>query len=377
MPIKSKVDSKTYENFTTLKNYLSNYTKKAYIVGGAVRDMHLNHPINDLDIEVYNISQNKFEEIMKKFGAIGVGKNFFVYKWKNIDISLPRIEKKIGIGHKAFDVRIAFDEKEASKRRDFTINALMLDIFSGKLLDFWGGIDDINKKIIKIIDKKSFIEDSLRVLRAIQFTARFGFKCDKNSIKIMQDIDIGDLSKERIFWEFEKLFSAKYLHIGAYYLFKLRVFEKLFGFKVECREFISICKEFIKYQENFSKKNYKYYFLFIVAKILKKDILLFLTAINAPTIYKKFYKEQFMQYNNNIDDKTIMQIALKMPVKYWLESYKPKVKSRAIKLGVYDKKLDTKVKSSDVIKDGFKGKYIAKEITRRQMVYIDNYLKKN
>ena len=375
MPIKSKVDSNTYENFTTLKNYLSNYTKRAYLVGGAVRDIYLNNPINDLDIEVYDISQSKFEEIMKEFGAIGVGKNFFVYKWKNIDISLPRVEKKVGIGHKAFDVKIAFDEKEASKRRDFTINALMLDIFSGNLLDFWGGIDDIKKKIIKIVDKRSFAEDSLRVLRAIQFAARFGFKCDRDSIKIMQDIDISDLSKERIFWEFEKLFSAKYLHIGAYYLFKLKVFEKIFNFRVDCREFFAICREFLKYQDNFDKNSYRYYFLYIFSKILKKDISIFLLPINAPTIYEKFYKKQYQTYGK-IDDRDILKVALDMPVKSWLESYNPTVKQRAMELGVYNKRLDTKIKSSDIINDGFAGKEISQEIEKRKMHYIENILKK-
>jgi len=375
VPIRSSVDEETYKNFTALKEYLSRYTKRAYLVGGAVRDIYLKNPVKDLDIEVYDIPRDKFEKIMADFGAVGVGKKFFVYKWKNIDISLPRTEKKVGKGHKAFEVRIATDEKEASKRRDFTVNALMLDIFSGRLLDFWGGKEDLENRLLRIVDKDSFAEDSLRVLRAVQFAARFGFKCEKDSVAVMRGIGLDDLSKERIFWEFEKLFLAKNLHIGTYYLFKLGVFEKLFGFRVKCREFITICKEFIKYQNSFDEENYRYYFLYILAKVLKVDITVFLSAINAPKIYERFYKKQPMP-PAKIDDRYILQVALDMPISKWLEGYKPQVKKRAIKLGVYDKALETGVKSSDVIKDGFVGKDISNEIKKRKLAYIDNFLKK-
>jgi len=140
MQIEDKLSEKDFHNFKILKKYLLKYTKRAYLVGGAVRDICLNNSIKDLDIEVYDIKPAKFDKIF---------------------------------GHRAFDVQITFDEKEASKRRDFTMNALMLNIFNTGLLDFWGGKTDIENKIIKIVDAKSFKEDSLRVFRAVQFSARF------------------------------------------------------------------------------------------------------------------------------------------------------------------------------------------------------------
>lgn len=112
-----------------IKKLLHPYTQRAYFVGGCVRDAYLNisqENIFDIDIEVYDIPPKDFDELMKKLGAQGVGKSFFVYKYKDIDLALPRIERKVGVGHKAFEVAIAKDEQEASKRRDFTMNSLML-----------------------------------------------------------------------------------------------------------------------------------------------------------------------------------------------------------------------------------------------------------
>ena len=143
--------------FEYLKKFFSPYSKRVYLVGGCVRDEFLGIESKEFDIEVYDIDINKFDELMKKLKAKGVGKSFFVYKWKNFDISLPRIESKIAKGHRGFEVKLTQNEKIASKRRDFTINALMKNIYTGEILDFWGGIEDIKRKIIRHIDSNSFI----------------------------------------------------------------------------------------------------------------------------------------------------------------------------------------------------------------------------
>ncbi len=373
MNLKNSIEEQTYKDFIYIKKILSNHTKRAYIVGGASRDLFLGNRIEDLDIEVYDIPFEKFSSLMKKIGAKGVGKSFFVYKYNNIDISLPRVENKVGVGHKAFSVSIVGDEKEASKRRDFTINAIMQNIFTAKILDFWGGVDDIKKKILRVVDPEKFSEDSLRVLRAMQFCARFGFKCEKNSIEIMQNIDLSDLSKERIFWEFEKLFKGKYLQFGFYYLFRLKIAKKLFNIDTECKEFIKIAKIFIKYQDNFEKEYRKYYFLYVLSKFLNIDINHFLQILNAPKEYERFYKLQ-PATEGKIDDKTILQIALNIPIKMCLENYNPAYRKRATELNVYFDKFKTDVKASDIIKDGFKKEQIGKEIKRRELKYIDNFL---
>ena len=157
----STTDLSIYQNddFRALLNYLNRFSSRIYLVGGFVRDLFLggiSGESADLDIELYDVSPQKFDEIMRSFGAQGVGKSYFVYKYKNFDVSLPRTESKIGVGHKGFSVALAADEREASKRRDFTINSIMLNALSGEILDFYGGISDIKFRVLRLVDERSF-----------------------------------------------------------------------------------------------------------------------------------------------------------------------------------------------------------------------------
>ena len=231
-----------HEDFIFLKNFFASYSSRVYLVGGCVRDEVLKITPREYDIEVYDITPEKFDTLMQKLGAKGVGKSFFVYKWKNFDISLPRVETKTASGHKGFEVKLTQNEKTASKRRDFTMNALMKNIYTGEILDFWGGIDDIKNKIIRHIDDKTFIEDSLRVFRAMQFSARLKFKIAKETIKLCQSIDLNDLSKERIYTEFEKMFHSKYLYYGFYYFILLSIAKKIFDLEFNFKEFFHLVK---------------------------------------------------------------------------------------------------------------------------------------
>ena len=225
-----------------LKKFFAPYTKRVYLVGGCVRDEFLGIKSTDFDVEVYDIFPKDFENLMKKIDAKGVGKSFFVYKWKNFDIALPRTETKVSKGHKGFDVNLTDNEKEASKRRDFTMNALMKNIYTNEILDFWNGIKDIKNRIIRHIDDEKFKEDSLRVLRAMQFSARFKFKIAKETIKICQDMELNDLSKERKYMEFEKMFKSRFLYYGFYYFIILKIAKKLFDLKFNFKEFYHLAK---------------------------------------------------------------------------------------------------------------------------------------
>ncbi|MGM0623570.1 MAG: CCA tRNA nucleotidyltransferase, partial [Campylobacterota bacterium] len=89
-------------------------------MGGAVRDALLGRPCHDFDLEIHGCSPKEFDALMRALGAKGVGKSFFVYKYKDIDIALPRTEKKIATGHRGFTVDLARGTKQASMRRDFT-----------------------------------------------------------------------------------------------------------------------------------------------------------------------------------------------------------------------------------------------------------------
>ncbi|MFW3440106.1 CCA tRNA nucleotidyltransferase [Aliarcobacter butzleri] len=188
------------------------------LVGGCVRDSFLNKKIKDYDVEIFNFdSLEILEKSLKKFGNVNlVGKSFGVLTLKideyDFDFSLPRIEKKVGNSHQDFEVstnaNLSF--KEAAIRRDFTINAIGYDYFKNEILDPFGGMNDLKNKIIKHIDDKTFVEDSLRVYRSVQFASRFEFKIDQNTKilckKIVSSGELKFLPKERVFEELKKLF---------------------------------------------------------------------------------------------------------------------------------------------------------------------------
>jgi tRNA nucleotidyltransferase (CCA-adding enzyme) len=230
------------EELNFLKNFFAPYTSRVYLVGGCVRDEILGIKSKEFDIEVYDITPEKFDVLMQKLGAKGVGKSFFVYKWKNFDISLPRTETKISKGHRGFEVKLTQNEKTASQRRDFTMNALMKNIYSGKIMDFWGGIQDIKNRLIRHIDDKTFTEDPLRVLRAMQFSARLKFKISPKTVRLCQNLDLSELSKERIFSEFEKMFNSGSLYRGFYYFIILGIAKKLLNLSFSKKEFFHLAK---------------------------------------------------------------------------------------------------------------------------------------
>ena len=188
------------------------------IVGGSVRDFFLNIPVKDYDIEIFGIdSLETIQKSLEKFASVKlVGKSFGVLTLRvneyDFDFALPRIEKKIGNTHQDFEIitnaNLSF--KEAAIRRDFTINAIGYDFCTKDFLDPFDGINDLKNRVLKHIDDKTFIEDSLRVYRAIQFSARFDFSLDEKTFelckKIVQNNELHFLPKERIYEEFKKLF---------------------------------------------------------------------------------------------------------------------------------------------------------------------------
>ena len=260
----SQTDSKVFQDIKTVTDHLEqNYHAKCYIVGGAVRDRIMGVACNDYDIECFGIGVEDFESAMAHLGAQGVGTSFFVYKYHDLDIALPRTEQKVSTGHRGFKVSLAKDEKEASRRRDFTINALMYDIQNEQIVDYWKGLEDLENRVIRVIDENSFVEDSLRVLRAMQFAARLGFKVEERSCRLCQSIALYDLPKERLFKEFEKMFNGTYLHYGLYYLFALGIAKQLFDEELEKKTFYILSRVLQKSQKNFVEKLRTYYFLFI------------------------------------------------------------------------------------------------------------------
>jgi len=289
-----------------LKNFFEPFSKRIYLVGGCVRDEILGITPKEYDLEVYDIEPKKFDKLMQKLGAKGVGKSFFVYKWKNFDIALPRVESKTGFGHKGFSVKITQDEKIASRRRDFTMNALMKNIYTEEILDFWGGIEDIKNKTIRHIDDKTFIEDSLRVLRAMQFASRLKFKIAPETIKLCQSIDLCDLSRERIYMEFEKMFKSRYLYYGFYYFIVLKIAKKLLNLEFNKKEFFHLAKI---YKNNPIESYFLYHLRYF--KNINADKLI--NTLNLPNRIKR--EINIKKCPKTVTNRFLLGLALKYPLK--------------------------------------------------------------
>lgn len=187
----------------------------AYFVGGYVRDSILDIPNKDIDIEIHGIKPEILKNILSELGDIQtIGNAFGIYNLKgyDLDIALPRKERCIGTGHKDFEVYVDpyIGTHAAARRRDFTINALMKNILTGEIIDEFNGLNDLKNHIIRHVDSSTFREDSLRVLRACQFAARFNFKIASETINLCKTMDLSTIPKERIAGELSKaLLKAK------------------------------------------------------------------------------------------------------------------------------------------------------------------------
>src|SRR5713226_143945 len=206
---------------------------RALLVGGCVRDALMEKQPKDWDVEVYGIDPARLREVLDRFGEVNVvGEAFTVYKLgSDLDVGLPRRERKTGRGHRAFFIEgdPSMTLAESARRRDFTINAILQDPLTGELIDPSNGRDDIERKILRAVARETFPEDSLRVLRAAQFAARFEFKIESETLALCREIDLSDLPSERIWGEMEKLLlKAQHPSIGLKCLFELGAIDQLF-----------------------------------------------------------------------------------------------------------------------------------------------------
>ena len=221
------------ENVIALARAVSDAGGRALLVGGCVRDELMQRTAKDWDLEVYGVAPERLREILDRFGPVNVvGEAFTVYKLgAHLDVSIPRRERKSGRGHRAFviegDPSMTFED--ATRRRDFTINAILQDPLTGELIDPFGGQKDIDAHVLRAVSAETFVEDSLRVLRAAQFAARFDFQIDDDTVALCRTMDLTDLPPERIWGELEKLLlRAQRPSTGLDWLLKLGAIEQVF-----------------------------------------------------------------------------------------------------------------------------------------------------
>jgi len=251
------------------------------LVGGSVRDLLLGLDSKDIDLEVYGLSPERLRDVLEVIGTVNtVGEQFAVYKLsirrpgakgkrfskgevtsdvreprvgigeqagtaereavaahgtvttgREIDVSIPRRESKSGTGHRGFlitgDPSMTFEE--AAQRRDFTVNAILMDPLTGETVDPTGGVEDLTHRVLRAVSAGTFVEDSLRVLRAMQFAARFEMTIEPSTVQLCRSIDLTDLPHERVWGEFEKLLlAARKPSIGLQAARDLLILDKLF-----------------------------------------------------------------------------------------------------------------------------------------------------
>jgi len=206
---------------------------RALMVGGCVRDRLMGREAKDWDVEVYGVEPTVLRKLLDRLGRVNVVvEAFTVYKLgHDLDVSVPRRERKAGRGHRAFFIEgdPSMSVKDAARRRDFTVNAILEDPLGDELLDPFGGREDLKRKLLRAVSPETFVEDSLRVLRAAQFAARFDFDIEPATIELCRSIDLTDLPAERIWGELEKiLLVALRPSVGLRWLDRLGVNEQLF-----------------------------------------------------------------------------------------------------------------------------------------------------
>lgn len=228
---------------------------EAYFVGGCVRDLILERDIHDIDIAT-SASPNEIQQIFTKVIPVGIehGTVIVRYNKQSYEITTFRIDGKYSDQRHPDAVEFVRDIKEDLNRRDFTMNALAIDIH-GQILDLFNGTKDIEKKIIRTVgDSQARLEeDPLRIIRALRFSSQLGFHIDNATLQSMKELryTIETLAIERLLNEFEKLVKGSYFQLALSYMKTLNIAQNLPVFKNH-PEFMKLLGEGIRPFVSFS-----------------------------------------------------------------------------------------------------------------------------
>jgi tRNA nucleotidyltransferase (CCA-adding enzyme) len=220
-----------------------------------------------------------------------------------------------------------------------------------------------------VVDPEKFVEDSLRVLRAMQFSARLKFRIEPYSCRLMRKMPLDDLTPERIFWEFEKMFNAPWLHYGLYALSALGIGEKILGLTFGYGDFMKMARHMQKARRLEEGTMRPYYFLYILATDLHKNAVKLCEAIHTPNIYKKILGYQ-KHVPRRITDRFLGALALRHPMKQWLGIYADDVYGRTRRLGIYDRQFDPGIRPAQLLEEGYAGRELGRELRRRILAAV-------
>lgn len=178
---------------------------KIYLVGGAVRDLVMGIEPKDKDYVV--VGATPADMLALGYSQVGASFPVFLHPKTGEEYALARTERKSGVGYNGFDV--TFDPSITLEddliRRDLTINAMAMDLETNEIIDPFGGRQDIESKVLRATSK-AFADDPVRVLRTARFAARYDFKIDRDTVKMMYKVasELIHVPTERIWVEFQK-----------------------------------------------------------------------------------------------------------------------------------------------------------------------------
>lgn len=184
---------------------------EAYIVGGAVRDFLLNRPIHDVDICTNALPT----ALLNLFSLASIQEQYFTCRiiWQEEVFEVTTFRKEPHYeDHRHPQVVLATSLKEDIQRRDFTINGLAMDT-AGQIIDLCNGKRDLENRLIRTIGKAEtrFEEDSLRVLRAVEFSSRLDFELDQDILTSFSKDYVQFLPEEYLITMLSKMFQNDYL----------------------------------------------------------------------------------------------------------------------------------------------------------------------
>ncbi len=346
---------KYFENGINILKKLHDSGYEAFFVGGYVRDMLLSIKSTDIDIttsalpeEVISLFKN-VKETGKKYGSVTILKEEFKY-----EVTTFRSDGEYYDNRHPENVEYTTNLKSDLERRDFTINALVMD--SDEVIhDFYNSKEDINNKIIKTINDpfKRFEEDSLRILRAFRFVSKLGFNIDLKTLDAIKELGylIKNISIERVMVELNKIFRGKYRNKALKYMIETGIDKELYGIseglsfisnldiELEPLEAFIICFIFndIEDEWRFSNKHYRLIDqILLLQEVTKDDVfnkfIVYVNGLDACLLSNKLsvilgYKDQeefIRKLERELPIKDVCDLEFKGQDILWLTTLKKK-----------------------------------------------------
>ncbi len=220
-----------FEQARPILEKLEKHGYQAFYVGGCVRDLLLNRSIGDIDIAT-SAQPSEVQDIFEKVIPVGIEHGTVIVRHEHESYEVTTFRREGEYSDNRHPDSVAFIQKidEDLQRRDFTINALAMDIH-GNIIDLFAGRQDLQQKLIRTVGDgyERFSEDPLRIIRALRFSSQLGFTIERKTLDNMMRLkqQISGLAVERMATEITKLFAGEFVNIGIDYLISTEIYKQL------------------------------------------------------------------------------------------------------------------------------------------------------